>query len=116
VRIHLSRPRERFTIIPDDTLRAPGLSYTARGLLGELLSRPPDWHTTLAEIIDRAARERGDRKRGAGASDSRRVLTAAWQELVTAGYIRRVRIRGPDGRLTTEVHVYDLPPDDRHAI
>jgi hypothetical protein len=111
MRIHRSRPRERFTIIPDGTLRDIGLSYAARGLLGELLSRPDDWHTTLAEIIDRAARERGGRKPGTGASDSRRVLTAAWRELETAGYLRRVRIRGPDGRITTEVHVHDRPHD-----
>jgi hypothetical protein len=103
VKIHRSQPEARFTIIPDETLRDPQLSYAARGVLAEILSRPDDWATTADAIWARARRERG--KKGEG----RDVVRAAFAELETAGYLHRGRRRGARGRFVTDVHVFDAP-------
>jgi hypothetical protein len=109
VKIHRSRPEARFTIIPDETLRDPRLSYNARGILGELLSRPGDWQTTADAITRVAARHRGREAEG------RRKIARAFAELERARYLRRVRTRGPGGKFATEVHVYDRPYDAGEA-
>jgi hypothetical protein len=109
VKIHRSRPEARFTIIPDETLRDPRLSYNARGILGELLSRPDDWQTTADAITKAAARHRGREAEG------RRKIAQAFAELERARYLRRVRTRGPGGKFATEVHVYDRPYDAGEA-
>lgn len=106
MRIYRSRPSDNFAIIPNDTLRDPRLSYEARGILAELLSRPDDWHTTADELAEAARRQRGIQGEG------RRKTRAAFAELEAAGYIRRVRTRGPQGHVVTEIHVYDAPRTD----
>jgi hypothetical protein len=106
MRIYRSRPSDNFAIIPNDTLRDPRLSYEARGILAELLSRPDDWHTTADELAEAARRQRGIQGEG------RRKTRAAFAELEAAGYIRRVRARGPQGHVVTEIHLYDVPQTD----
>jgi hypothetical protein len=101
VRIHRSRPAERFTIIPDGTLRDPRLSYLARGVLAELLSRPDDWDTSADAMWRRGRHERGE------AGEGRKVLRDAFAELEAAGYMNRVRFRADGGRMATQIHVYD---------
>lgn len=101
--IHRSHPARGYTIIPDATLRDPHLSYEARGVLVEILSRPDDWRTTAAEMAETARRQRGARGEG------RRKLAAAFAELRAAGYMEQVRVQGPRGRMAMETHVYDTP-------
>jgi hypothetical protein len=101
--VHRSHPEARFTIIPDETLRDPRLSYLARGLLGEILSRPDDWVTSADSIWHRARSERG------GKGEGRDALRAAFAELAAAGYLHRERHRARRGRITTVLHVFDAP-------
>ena len=76
----------------------------ARGLLAEILSRPDDWDTTADEIWERAKSERGE-----AAGEGRDMIRDLFAELEAAGYLRRVKKRGPRGRMFTELHVYDVP-------
>jgi hypothetical protein len=106
VHIHRSHPAEGYVIIPNDTLRDPRLSYEARGVLAEILTRPDDWHTTADELAATARKQRG------GQGEGRRKIRAAFAEIEAAGYLRRNRFQGPDGRMTHEIHVYDTPQAD----
>lgn len=72
------------------------LSLRARGALALVMSWPVDWKTD-AERIAAEARE-----------GERAVLTAL-KELAHYGYLRRERIRMPNGRLTTEWVMSDDP-------
>lgn len=104
MRIHRSHPEARFTIIPNETLRDPRLSYRARGILAEILSHQPgDWAATADEIAARARKKRGS------SGEGRRLVRAAFAELQHCGYLQRVTRRGPDGRMVTDLHVYDVP-------
>ena len=101
--IHRSHPTAGFTIIPDATLRDPRLSYLARGVLAEILSRPDDWVTGADAIWRRARSERG------AAGEGRDALRSAFAELAAAGYLYRERRRAGRGRFITVLHVYDAP-------
>jgi hypothetical protein len=103
VKIHRSNPDSRFTKIPNNTVRDPQLSYQARGLLAEILSRPDDWTANADRLWANARRKRD--KPGEG----RDRIRAAFTELESAGYLSRERKRGPRGRIVTELHVYDIP-------
>jgi hypothetical protein len=102
VKIHRSNRDSHFTIIPDETLRDSRLSWQARGLLAEILSRPDDWITSADRLWADARRERY--KPGEG----RDKIRAAFAELDSAGYLSRERKRGPAGRIVTELHIYDI--------
>jgi hypothetical protein len=101
--IHRSEPVSNFTIIPNATLRDPKLSYQARGILAELLSRPADWATTADAMSRNAKDERGE------AGEGRDVLRAAFAELASVGYLYRERRRGGRGRFRTMLHIFDTP-------
>ncbi len=103
--IHRSQPPSRFTIIPDEALRDPRLTYRARGVLAEILSRPDDWDTTADAMWRRARSERG------AAGEGRDALRAAFAELEVAGYLYRSRHRVGGGRCITELHVFDAMPE-----
>ena len=100
--IHRSQP-ERFVQVPNDTARDPRLSYLARGVLAEMLSRPDDWQDSADAIWRRGRRERG------GAGEGRNVIRAAFAELEDAGYLLRVRRRRHSGQFGTELHLFDAP-------
>ena len=101
MKIHRSRPESGFVQIPNETVRDPRLSYLARGVLAEILSRPDDWRETADSIWHRARNERGK------AGESRAIMRAAFTELAEAGYLhRQVRSRGRNA-LATDLHVFD---------
>lgn len=104
MRIRRGKHQTDFLILPNATLRDERLSYTARGVLAEILSRPDGWETSADALSERARFHRGA-KRGEG----RRALRAAFTELEEAGYMRRVVQRGEGGRFSTLMVVYDTP-------
>ncbi|MFG2001629.1 helix-turn-helix domain-containing protein [Spirillospora sp. NPDC048911] len=104
MRIHRSSPDEHFTIIPNETLRDQRLSYTARGVLIELLSHADGWQTTADDLSEMARRHRGE-KRGEG----RRGIRNAFKELVDHGYIVRRRLKDESGKFVTVLEVFDTP-------
>jgi hypothetical protein len=106
MKIRRSRPEADFTIIPNATLRDDRLSYCARGVLSELLSRPNGWETNADALSDRARRQRGD-----VVGEGRRGLRSAFKELEAAGYMIRRKEQGERGRFITVLEVYDTPRD-----
>lgn len=113
MKIRRSRPEADFTIIPNATLRDDRLSYCARGVLAELLSRPHNWETNADALSERARRHRGNRS-----GEGRRAMRAAFAELETVGYMVRKRERIPrgepgGGNFVTVLEVYDTPRDGR---
>jgi hypothetical protein len=104
VRIRRSKPVDNFTILPNATLRDDRLSYCARGVLAELLSRSSGWETNADALSERARRHRGDI-----VGEGRRGLRAAFKELEAAGYIIRRKEQGAKGRFVTVLEVFDVP-------
>jgi hypothetical protein len=106
VKIRRSRPEADFTIIPNSALRDDRLSYCARGVLAELLSRPNGWETNADALSERARRRRGDI-----VGEGRRGLRSAFKELEAAGYMIRRKEQGEKGRFITVLEVFDAPQD-----
>lgn len=103
LRIHRSPLKRDYAMIPNATLRDPRLSFRARGVLVELLSRPNDWQTNADRLWDHARRHRGDRAEG------QRAMRAVFAELEECGYLVKTKRRESDGRFTTIMDLYDLP-------
>ncbi|MFB7615615.1 hypothetical protein [Kitasatospora sp. NPDC056181] len=94
--IHRTEQARHFTVLPNGLLQDRRLSYTARGLLADLLSRPDGWREDGRHMADTSPQGRGPVRR-------------ALKELTEAGYYRVEKIRMPDGRIRSEAHVYDTP-------
>lgn len=104
MRIRRSKLTENFTILPNDLLRDDTLTYCARGILAELLSRPSGWETNADALSERARRRRGD-----VVGEGRRALRLAFKELEAAGYMVRRKEKAANGRFTTVLEVFDVP-------
>ncbi|MFG2822636.1 hypothetical protein ACGFX4_24775 [Kitasatospora sp. NPDC048365] len=96
MRVHRSAHVRNFTVLPNCVLQYRQLSYTARGLLADLLSRPDGWREDGRHMADTSPQGRG-------------AIRKALKELTDAGYYRVAKIRMPDGTIRTETHVYDTP-------
>ncbi|MFG2845126.1 hypothetical protein ACGF12_18435 [Kitasatospora sp. NPDC048296] len=96
MRVHRTEHVRHFTVLPNSVLQYRKLSYTARGLLADLLSRPDDWREDGRHMADTSPQGRG-------------AIRKALKELADAGFYRVETIRLPDGTVRTENHVYDTP-------
>ncbi|WP_395295251.1 hypothetical protein ACF9IK_18240 [Kitasatospora hibisci] len=96
MRIHRSAHARNFTVLPNAVLQYRRLSYTARGLLADLLSRPDGWREDGRHMADTSPQGRG-------------AIRKALKELAEAGFYRVEKIRMADGTIITETHVYDTP-------
>ncbi|MEU1508631.1 hypothetical protein [Kitasatospora sp. NPDC005748] len=96
MRVHRTEHVRSFTVLPNGLLQDRRLSYTARGLLADLLSRPDGWREDGRHMADSSPQGRG-------------AIRKALKELTEAGYYRVEKIRMPDGTIRTETHVYDTP-------
>ncbi|MFJ5230136.1 hypothetical protein ACIQBJ_09575 [Kitasatospora sp. NPDC088391] len=94
--VHRSAHARHFTVLPNFLLQYRQLSYTARGLLADLLSRPDGWREDGRQMAD-------------SSPQGRRAVAKALKELTEAGFYRVERIQLADGRFVTENHVYDTP-------
>lgn len=103
MRVRRSRLTEDFVQVPNATVRDARLSYMARGVLVELLSRPDGWEVTADELWQLASKARG------GKGEGRRSFRAAFAELKEFGYIGTHREPLPGGRHGTVLTVYDIP-------
>jgi hypothetical protein len=90
------RPDNHFTVVHNEVIRDSRLSYRARGILLEILSRPDNWRIS-AEVLARSSKE------GRGA-----ILTCL-SELRDLGYIVTSKIRHENGQFETISTVYDQP-------
>jgi hypothetical protein len=102
LRIHRSNPEANFLILPNATAQDTRLSWAARGLLIELLSRPIDWETNADALWTTSKQQRGEQL-----GEGRRAVRAAFAKLEELGYIVRSRARVEKGRFVTTIDVYD---------
>lgn len=96
MQIHRSRHARGFTVLPNMLLQDRRLSYTARGLLADLLSRPDGWSEDGRRMADTSPQ-------------GRLAVGKALRELAAAGYYRVDRVRRADGTFVSEAHVFDTP-------
>ncbi|KAB8186828.1 hypothetical protein FH608_045885 [Nonomuraea phyllanthi] len=104
MKIHRSAPVVDGITIPTATLLDERLSFVARGLLCELLTRPDDWEAN-ADEMSRRARD----ARGLVTGEGRQAMRAAFAELESHGYLVRRRKRYANGRFVTTLELYDTP-------
>ncbi len=96
MRVHRSAHARNFTVLPNAVLQYRQLSYTARGLLVDLLSRPDGWREDGRQMAD-------------SSPQGRKAIYQALRELARAGFYRVEKSRLPDGTVVSENHVYDTP-------
>ncbi|MFC1417701.1 hypothetical protein [Streptacidiphilus cavernicola] len=96
MRVHRSRHLSGFTVLPNALLQDRRLSYTARGLLVDLLSRPDGWSEDGRRMADTSPQ-------------GRHTVAKALRELASAGYYRVDRVRRDDGTFVSEAQVWDTP-------
>lgn len=95
--------RTRFTVVDRAAVNDAGLSFRARGVLVWLLDKQDDWRCS-SDAIAAAGRE------------GREAVRAALRELEAAGYLRREKTQGPDGRWQTTTSVYESPTDAQKPV
>jgi len=94
--IHRSARTRFFTTLGNEVLRDNRLSFCARGILGHLLSLPDGQRGDIRTLADRTP-------------EGRERVASALRELEAFGYLRRAKKRTPEGRIYTEVDVFDTP-------
>lgn len=92
--------RAGYVKLANKVARDTRLSYRARGVLIDMISRPPDWKFSAERIARNSPKEGRD------------AIQTAMRELEAVGYLLRYRERLPNGRFQTVVMVSDLPLDD----
>lgn len=98
-----AREEARFTVLPNNLLDDPRLSWAALGLLTWMLRLPPDWE--IGGIKRLAAQKRGSLRR-----EGRDIIAKCLKELEAAGYLVRERRQDPKtGRWETVTVVRSRP-------
>jgi len=92
--IRAERPHINYTIIKNETLRNPSLSFRARGIHAYLLSMPDNWRTSALQMSRQG-------------QEGRDAILKALQELEDAGFVKRTKSQDPRGRWHSEMVVYD---------
>ncbi|MFD7645992.1 hypothetical protein ACFV4P_35765 [Kitasatospora sp. NPDC059795] len=96
MQIHRSAHARNFIVLPNSLVQERRLTFTARGLLADLLSRPDSWSEDAQHMAD-------------SSPQGRATIRAALKELREAGYYLVVKVRMPDGTIRSETHVFDVP-------
>lgn len=96
MRIHRTHHARGFTVLPNALLQDRRLSFTARGILVDMLSRPKDWSEDGRRMADTSPQ-------------GRTAVAKALRELVSFGYYRVEKIRRADGAFISVAHVFDTP-------
>lgn len=94
--IRAPRPESGFVQIRNEVARDARLSFKARGILLEILSRPDNWETSADALA-------------ATGPDGRTAVLSGLRELREAGYLTTVRQRLEDGTFNTVSTVFDTP-------
>lgn len=84
-----------FVQIDNRAVNDDRLSFRARGLLLWLLGRPPGWRYSTHRMPS--------------PTEGRDAVRTAMRELESAGYVRRRRVNGAGGKVTTVTEVAELP-------
>ena len=90
------RPESHYAIYSNEVIRDGRLSYKARGILLELLSRPDNWRVDAKSLA-------------ASGQDGRDSILAGLTELRNLGYIVTFKRQNEKGQFETLSVVYDFP-------
>ncbi|MGW0064792.1 hypothetical protein ACWDTT_33315 [Streptosporangium sandarakinum] len=94
---HRTTPTKNYTPLRNSVLQDHRLTYAARGLLADLLSRKNGTKVDIKGL-------------SSACPDTQQAIAKGYAELVKYGYVVRRRVKNPDtGKITTEIHVYDVP-------
>lgn len=91
-------PTDSFTIVSNAWLRDPRLSWKAKGLLAYVASHAPGHTLTTEQIL-------------AEGTDGKDAVRAGLVELERRGYLRRVALRGRDGKILGTDYELTEPQD-----
>ena len=86
----------RYFVVDNALFSDAQLSWEARGLMGYLLSKPDDWKVRFYDLVAHGP---------AGQHKIQRML----RELEDAGYLRRKRVKRPNGAFDWESIVFEAP-------
>lgn len=96
MRLHRNARTRFFTTLGNEVLRDNRLSFCARGILGHLLSFPDGQRADIRALAERTP-------------EGRERVASALRELERYGYLKRTVARTAQGRLYTEIDVFDCP-------
>ncbi|MBF9071821.1 hypothetical protein [Streptacidiphilus fuscans] len=96
MRVHREEHVRSYLVLPNQIAQDRRLSYTARGLLADLLSRPDGWAEDGRQMADTSPQ-------------GRTAIRNALRELREFGYYLVETVRLDDGRFLSVTHVYDTP-------
>lgn len=94
--IRSPRAESNFSVISNAVIRDTRLSYRARGILLDILSRPDNWRVS-ADSLARTGNE------------GRHAILTALKELREVGYMKTEKRQNGQGRFETVSIVYDTP-------
>ena len=100
--IHRTAKTRCFTTLGNEVIRDSRLSFCARGILAYLLSLPDGQRCDIVTLTGRTP-------------EGRKRVASAMQELEELHYLRRAVKQNADGRLYTEVDVFDTPQEAPNA-
>lgn len=93
------RPNDNFTMVPNDWLRNPDLSWKAKAIGAYIASHRSDYALTTEQII-------------AEGTASKHEVRAALRELQAAGYLHRDQTRAARGRFGPRDVIFDFVPPE----
>lgn len=91
--------KKRYTVIANRTIQDGRLSYRARGLLIYVLSFPDGSQLDATRLAS-------------ATQEGRDAVRTALAELEAHGYLKRSKVRGPNGTIVTRCVVYEVPTGD----
>jgi len=97
--IRAERPQNKFAIIRNEVLQDERLSFRARGILANILSRPDNWRCSAWDLATEGR-------------EGRRAILTALTELEDHGYLKRRKSQDEKGHWKTESFIYDQPCDE----
>jgi hypothetical protein len=97
------RPETNWTVIRNEVIADPELSFKATGVLIFILSKPDHWRTSTAHLAN-------VKKEGLDA------IRTALNELRARGYVRTRRFQDERGRWQYETDVFDTPQPVGNAV
>ena len=101
---YTTKKEKGFVQIPNSILSDPNISFKAKSVLAIMLSLPDNWDFSVEGINDKC-------------KEGKDCIGKAINELIDAGYVKRTKIRGDDGRITKwDYEVFENPYQDNPDI
>ena len=94
---YITKKEKGFVQLPNSILSDPDISLKAKAVLSIMLSLPDNWDFSIEGIASRC-------------KESKDCIAKAINELIDAGYVKRTKTRGDDGRITKwDYEVFEKP-------